>query len=103
MLSYSDRFMKVMSESMMSSNAFGGGNNAGQTAGSFGNVDSYASGDARVPSALGTVDLTKHPRKKKKKINRKKHNNDVKPMVQTRNSVDSGMQGPSNKMNHGFM
>ena len=84
----------------MSSNAFGGGNNAGQTAGSFGNVDSYAPGDARIPSALGTVDLTKHPRKKKKKINRKKHSNVVKPVVQTR---DSGMQGPSNKMNHGFM
>ena len=107
MLDYKKRFEYHLNEDMMASTAFSGGNSVGQTAGSFGNVDSYATGDARIPKALGTIDLT--DRKKKKKNKRKKK---VKTKFQRRipaqgtptmRSSDTGMNGPSNAMGHGFM
>ena len=101
---YKDRFQKCLDEDVMSASAMATGNNStGDTAGSFGNVDSYAPGDARMPRALGDVDLTKRKKKKKKK-SKISHDDTVKgstrPVMQSRNS---GMQGPGNKINHGFM
>ena len=106
-------FMDMIQEDMMASTAFTAANvDAGGTGGSFGNVDSYAPGDARVPHALGTVDPRKNKKKKKdrKKEKRKKSRKTRKedkdfppqgyPIIQTRNT---GMTGPSNKNSLGFM
>lgn len=102
MLEYKKRFEYHLNEDMMASTAFSGGNSVGQTAGSFGNVDSYAPGDARLPKALGTIDLTDRKKKKKKKKSSKKRKPEQPgtPVMQTR---DSGMSGPSNNMSYGLM
>ena len=98
-------FMNLVREDMTSGNAFAGG---GGTGGSFGNVDSYAPGDARIPHALGTVDPRKGKKKKKSKKKKKRISKETNvptkgyPPVQTRPAM-SGMTGPSNKDPFGFM
>jgi len=89
----------------MASTAFSGGNSVGQTAGSFGNVDSYATGDARIPKSLGEIDLTDRKKKKKKKKKEKTNFQRRVPAQGTpaMKSSDTGMNGPSNAMGHGFM
>lgn len=106
MLEYKKRFEYHLNEDMMASTAFSGGNSTGQTAGSFPNVDSYAPGDARRPKALGEVDLAdrKKKEKPKKNIKKTKFNRRIPPQgTPTVQSSDSGMNGPSNSMSHGFM
>ena len=107
MLEYKKRFEYHLNEDMTAASAFSGGGNAnGQTAGSFPNVDSYAPGDARRPKALGEIDLADRKKKPKKKDNKKtpfqrRRPPQGKPAIQS--GGDSGMSGPSNNMNHGFM
>lgn len=102
MRSYKNIFINVLQEDMTAATAFGGGNNVGQTAGSFDNVDSYAPGDARIPKALGTVDLTDRKKKKKKKV-KQKHKvpkGETVPVIQSR---ETGMTGTASKAGYGFM
>lgn len=105
MLDYKKRFEYHLNEDMMASTAFSGGNSVGQTAGSFGNVDSYAAGDARIPKSLGEIDLTDRKKKKKKKKKEKTNFQRRVPAQGTpaMKSSDTGMNGPSNAMGHGFM
>lgn len=108
MLKFKKKFMKMLNEDMMSASAFSGGNTVGQTGGGFGNVDSYAPGDARVPKSLGTVEVRrdKKKKKKKKKSNKNKSVKNKKipaesfPYLQSRLS---GMTGPGNNDGLGFM
>lgn len=104
MVTYKSRFEYCLNEDMMASTAFSGGNSVGQTAGSFGKVDPYATGDARIPKSLGEIDLT--DRKKKKKQSKRKTNFQRRVPAQgtpAMKSSDTGMNGPSNAMSHGFM
>lgn len=97
-------FNRLLQEDMKASSAFTQGNMAGSTAGSFGNVDSYAPGDARVPNSLGTVEVRRDKRKKTKKSTKKSKQKiptvppEQHPIVQTR---QSGMTGPGNKSGFG--
>lgn len=91
---------------MTSATAWSGGNSIGQTAGSFGNVDSYAPKDARIPKSLGEIDLTDRKKKKKRKQSKRKTNFQRRIPAQgtpAMKSSDTGMNGPSNAMGHGFM
>ena len=100
-------FTKLLHEDMTSGTAFSGGNTVGQTAGGLQTVDSYAPGDARIPHALGTVEIRRDKKKKKpKKQSKKKKNPQPKvpgeqfPFMQTRNT---GMTGIGNKDGFGMM
>lgn len=99
---YKNIFINVLQEDMTAGTAFGGGNSKGQTAGSFDKTDSYAPGDARLPKALGTIDLTDRKKKKKKKI-KQKHKvpkGETIPVIQRR---ETGMSGTADKAGYGFM
>ena len=107
MAKFKSIFIKLLHEDMTSGTAFSGGNTVGQTAGGLETVDSYAPGDARVPHALGTVEVRRDKKKKKPvKKNKKKVKKETKvpgnqvPFMQTRHS---GMTGPGNKDGFGFM
>lgn len=95
-------FNRMLQEDMTSGEAFGGG-----SSGSFASVDSYAYGDARMPHALGSVEVRRDKKKKKKRKNKKRKPQkdptipgEQVPLMQTRNT---GMTGPGNKDGFGFM
>ena len=101
-------FIKRLNEDMTSGSAFSGGSTVGQTAGGLQSVDSYAPGDARIPHALGTVEVRRDKKKKqpKKKNTKKKKKEPPKipgeqfPLMQTRHT---GMSGIGNKDGFGMM
>jgi hypothetical protein len=107
-MKFEKSFYKLISEDMTSASAFTQAHTSGATAGGLETVDSYAPGDARMPHALGTIEMRRDKRKKKKskskstksKKNTPKVPNEKFPLLQSRNS---GMTGPSNNPGFGVM
>jgi len=100
----------MLEEDMMASSVFAGSQAAtGGQGGSFQNTDTYATGDARVPHALGSVEVRRDKRSKKDKDkDKKKSNRKVKPRIPNEafpmlHTRETGMTGPSDRSAIGTM
>jgi len=92
-------FTKLLIEDITAGSALtGGAPTAGSYGGKIGNVDSYASGDARIPSFLGSKKKQSKKKRRKKKKKLPKVPGEQFPVVHTR---FSGMTGPSQKAGFG--